>query len=80
MVPTAGERSEGLVDEQAVYAALAAIDQTLQRALTAETEQLRRRELVQLRALLMTLPTSGLDLKGDLRHLIEVLRMPILEG
>ncbi len=80
MIGTDGGRLEGLVDGRTVSAALAAIDQALQRTLTAETESLRRRELVQLRGILLALPVSGLDLEDGLRHLIEVLRVPILGG
>jgi hypothetical protein len=78
MIGTDGGRLEGLVGEQTVYAALAAVDQALQRALTAGTDTQRDRELVQLRATLLTLPASGLDLEGGLRHLIGILREPIL--
>jgi hypothetical protein len=79
MIGTDGGRLEGLVGEQVVNAALAAIDQALQRALTAGIESQRQRELVQLRAMLLTLPASGLELEGGLRHLIGVLRIPILD-
>jgi hypothetical protein len=78
-IGTHTERPQGLVQEQVVYAALAAIEQALQRSETARTELLRRLELAQVRALLLTLPHGRFDLEGGLRHLIDVLRQPILE-
>ena len=73
------EQPQGLVEEQIVYAALAAIEQALERSETAPTKSLRRRELAQLRGMLLSLPSGGFDLEGSLRHLIGVLRQPILE-
>ena len=78
MIGTDGERLQGLVAEQTVYAALDAIAQGIRQALTAETESERRRELAQLHGLLLSLPCSGLGLEGALRHLIGVLGEPIL--
>jgi hypothetical protein len=79
MTGTDGAQLQGLVDEQTVYAALDAIDQVLERALVARTESRRHRELVQLRGVLLTFAISGGDLEGALRHLIGVLRFPILD-
>ena len=75
------ERPQGLVGEQTVYVALAAIDQALERSQIARTKSLRRRELEQVRGMLLTftLPAIGFDLEGGLRHLIDVLRQPIVE-
>ena len=78
-IRTDTERPRGLVDEQTVYAALEAIEQALERSQTAQTKPLRRRELAQVRGMLLTLPYSGFDLEGGLRHLIAILRQPILE-
>jgi hypothetical protein len=44
MIRSDGEELQGLVGEQTVYAALAAIDQALEQAMTARTESRRRRE------------------------------------
>jgi hypothetical protein len=79
MIRTDGEQLPGLIREQTVDAALAAISKVLQRALTAETDSQRRRELEQLHGVLQTLACSGLGLEGGLRHLIGALREPILE-
>ncbi len=79
MVGNDGGRLQGLVGEESVYAALDAIHQALQRSLTARSASQRRRELAQLRGILLTLPSSGFDLEGALRHLVGVLREPILE-
>ena len=79
MIGTDGEQLPGLVGEQTVHAALGAISQVLQHALTVETESQRRRELAQLHGALLTLSCSGLGLEGGLQHLIGVLREPILE-
>ncbi len=76
---TESERPQGLVEEQVVSAALAAISQALERSQTAPTESLRRREVAQVRGILLTVPHSGCDLEGDLWHLIGVLGQPILE-
>jgi hypothetical protein len=78
-IGTATERSQGLVGEQVVYAALDAINEALERSETAPTKSLCRRELAQVRGTLSTLPYSDFDLEGDLRHVIDVLRQPILE-
>ena len=80
MIGTTGERLQELVGEETVYAALDAIDRAVERTLTAPTESQQRRELAQLRGVLLTLPSSGLGLEGALRHLIGVLREPILDG
>jgi hypothetical protein len=78
-IGTHTERPQGLVEDQVVYAALAAISQALERSQTARTKALRRRELAQVRGILLTLPHSGFDLQGGLQHLIGVLGQPILE-
>jgi hypothetical protein len=62
-----------------MHAALAAIEQALERSQTAPTESLRRRELAQVRGILSTLPSGGFDLEAGLRHLIGALGQPILE-
>jgi hypothetical protein len=71
--------SSGLFDEQLVYAALDAIDQALEQALTARTERGQRWQLNQLRGLLLTLPASGLSLDDSLRQLIRLLRTPAVD-
>jgi hypothetical protein len=76
MTGTDGGRLQGLVGEPTAYAALAAIDRAVQRALTARTESQRQCELAQLHGALLTLLTSGPDLEGALRHLIGVLQEP----
>ena len=76
---TGAERPQRLVGEQTVYTALAAIEQALDRSSTARTKSLRRRELAQIRGVLSTLPFSGFDLEDGLRHLIAILREPILD-
>jgi hypothetical protein len=78
-IGTHTQRPQGLVEEQVVYAALATIEQALERSQTARTELPRRLELGQVRALLLTLPYSRFDLEGGLRNLIDALRQPILE-
>jgi len=78
-IGTATERSQGLVGEQIVYAALDVINEALERSEAAPTKSLCRRELEQVRGTLSTLPNSGFELEGDLRHLIDLLRQPILE-
>jgi len=80
MIGTDGEQLQGLVGEKTVYAALGAIDQALEQAVTARTESMPRRELAQLRGQLLILPSSGPNLEGALRHLIGVLREPIPDG
>jgi len=72
-------RVSGLFDEQIVYAALDAIDQSLEQALTARTETQQRWQLNQLRGLLLTLPSSGLGLEDSLRQLIRLLRTPLVD-
>ena len=72
-------RVSGLIDEQIVYAALAAIDQALEQALTARSEREQRWQLNQLRGLLLTLPTSGLSLEDSLRRLIRLVRTPLID-
>ena len=74
-----GKQLQGLVGEPTVYAALAAIDQALEQAMAARTESRRRRELAQLRGLLLILPSRGLGLEAALRHLIETLQVPVLD-
>ena len=74
-----GGRLPGLFDEQIVYAALDAIDQALEQALTARSEIQQRWQLNQLRGLLLTLPSSGLSLEDSLRHLIRLLRTPVID-
>jgi hypothetical protein len=69
----------GLVDEQLVYVALAAIDQALEQALTAPSERQQRWQLTQLRGLLLTLPASGLSLEDNLRRLIRLVRTPLVD-
>jgi hypothetical protein len=79
MIGTDGAGLQGLVGEQTVYAALATIDRALEQALTAPSESHRRRQMEQLRGVLLTLPSSGLSLEGALRRLICILREPNLE-
>ena len=69
----------GLFDEQIVYAALDAIDQALEQALTARTEIEQRWQLNQLRGLLLTLPSNGLSLDDSLRQLIRLLGTPMMD-
>jgi hypothetical protein len=78
VVPTGG-RLHGVVDEQIVYVALAAIDQVLEQALTARSEREQRWQLNQLRGLLLTLPASGLSLEDNLRRLIRLVQTPLLD-
>ena len=79
MAVSNGGRVAGLVDEQIVYVALAAIDQALEQALTARTEIQQRWQLNQLRGLLLTLPSNGLSLDDSLRQLIRLLRAPMMD-
>jgi hypothetical protein len=79
MAVSDGGRVSGLVDEQIVYVALAAIDQALEQALTARTEREQRWQLTQLRGLLLTLPASGLSLEDNLRRLIRLVRTPLVD-
>ena len=79
MIGTRTKQPQELVGEQAVYAALAAIELALERSQTARTESLRRRELAQVRGILSTLPSGGFGLEGGLRYLIGALGQPILE-
>ena len=74
-----GGRGPGLFDEQVVYAALGAIDQALEQALTARTEREQRWQLNQLRGLLLTIPANGLGLEDSLRQLIRLLRTPLVD-
>jgi hypothetical protein len=74
-----GGRVPGVFDERVVYAALDAIDQALEQALTARTETQQRWQLNQLRGLLLTLPSSGLGLEDSLRQLIRLLRTPLVD-
>jgi hypothetical protein len=76
---TDGGRLHGLVDEQTVHAALDAIDEALEQALTAPTERQQRWQLNQLRGLLLTLRSSNLSLEDGLRRLIQLLRTPMVD-
>ena len=79
MAASNGARVAGLVDEQIVYAGLAAIDQALEQALTARSEREQRWQLTQLRGLLLTLPASGLSLEDNLRRLIRLVQAPLVD-
>jgi hypothetical protein len=79
MIGSDRARQQRLVGEETVYAALAAIDQALEQAMAAQTESRRRRELAQLRGLLLIVPYSSLGLEGALRHLIGTLQEPVLD-
>ena len=79
MAGTGGERHHGLVDEQAVYAALDAIDEALEQALVAASEREQRWQLNQLRGLLLMLRLRDLSLEDSLRRLIRLLRTPMVE-
>jgi hypothetical protein len=79
MAGTDGGRLHGLVDEQTVYAALDAIDEALEQALTARTEREQRWQLNQLRGLLLTLPAHGPSLDEGLRRLTRLLRTPLVD-
>ena len=79
MAGTNGGPVPGLFDEQIVYSALDAIDQAIEQALTARTEIQQRWQLNQLRGLLLTLPSNGLDLEDSLRQLIRLLRTPVVD-
>jgi hypothetical protein len=79
MAGTDGGRLHGLVDEQTVYAALDAIDQALEQALTARTEREQRWQLNQLRGLLLTTRFGGLGLDDCLRRLTKLLRAPMVD-
>jgi hypothetical protein len=76
---TDGGRLHGLVDEQTVHAALDAIDEALEQALTAPTERQQRWQLNQLRGMLLTLRSSNLSLEDGLRRLIQLLRTPMVD-
>jgi hypothetical protein len=79
MAGTDGGRLDGLVEEQIVYAALEAIDEALEQALTAPTERDQRWQLNQLRGMLLTLPSHGPSLDEGLRRLIRLLRTPMID-
>jgi hypothetical protein len=79
MAGTGGEQHHGLVDEQAAYAALDAIDEALEQALLASTEREQRWQLNQLRGLLLMLRLRDLSLEDSLRRLIRLLRTPMVE-
>jgi hypothetical protein len=79
MVVPIGGTVPGLIDEQLVYVALAAIDEALEQAVTARTEREQRWQLNQLRGLLLTLPASGLSLEDNLRRLIRLVRAPLID-
>jgi hypothetical protein len=72
-------RVPAVFDQRVVYAALDAIDQALEQALTARTETQQRWQLNQLRGLLLALPSSGLGLEDSLRQLIRLLRTPLVD-
>ena len=80
MAVSNGGHVAGLVDEQIVYVALAAIDQALEQALTARSEREQQWQLTQLRGLLLILPASGLSLEDNLRRLIRLVRTPLIDG
>jgi hypothetical protein len=80
MVVPSGGRIPGLIDEQIVYVALAAIDEALEQAVTAPSERQQRWQLNQLRGLLLTPPpASGLSLEDNLRRLIRLVRTPLID-
>ena len=79
MAGTNGGRLHGLVDEQTVYAALDAIDEALEQALTAPTERQQRWQLNQLRGLLLTLRSSHLSLEEGLQRVIRLLQTPMAD-
>jgi hypothetical protein len=79
MAGTDGGRLHGLVDEQTVYAALDAIDQALEQAITARSERLQRWQLNQLRGLLLTVPSQGASLEEGLRRVVRLLRTPMVD-
>ena len=79
MIAPSGGPVPGLIDEQIVYVALAAIDQALEQAVTARTEREQRWQLNQLRGLLLTLPASGLSLEDNLRRLIRLVQTPLID-
>ena len=72
-------RVSGLIDEQIVYVALAAIDQALEQALIARSEREQRWQLTQLRGLLLILPASGLSLEDNLQRLINLVGTPLID-
>jgi hypothetical protein len=79
MAGTDGGRLHGLVDEQTVYAALDAIDQALEQAITASSERQQRWQLNQLRGLLLTAPSQASSLEEGLRRLVRLLRTPMVD-
>jgi hypothetical protein len=79
MAGTDGGRLHGLVDEQTVYAALDAIDQALEQAITASSERQQRWQLNQLRGLLLTVPSQGASLEEGLRRVVRLLRTPMVD-
>ena len=79
MAGTGGEPHHGLVDEQAGYAALDAIDEALEQALLASTEREQRWQLNQLRGLLLMLRLRDLSLEASLQRLTRLLRTPTAE-
>ena len=79
MAGTDGGRLHGLVDEQAVYAALDGIDESLEQALLARTERDQRWQLNQLRGLLLTCRPGELGLEDCLRRTIMVLHTPMAD-
>ena len=72
-------RAPGVFDERIVYAALDAIDQALEQALTARTETQQRWQLNQLRGLLLTLRSNHLSLEEGLRRLVRLLQTPMAD-
>ena len=79
MAGTDGGRLHGLVDEQAVYAALDGIDESLEQAMLARTERDQRWQLNQLRGLLLTCRSGELGLEDCLRRTIMVLHTPMAD-
>jgi hypothetical protein len=79
MAGTDGGRLRGLVDEQTVDAALDAIDQALEEAITARSERQQRWQLNQLRGLLLTGPSQGASLEEGLRRVVRLLRTPMVD-
>jgi hypothetical protein len=79
MAGTDGGRLRGLVDEQTVDAALDAIDQALEQAITARSGRQQRWQLNQLRGLLLTAPSQGASLEEGLRRVVGLLRTPMVD-
>ena len=60
-------------------AALDAIDQALEQAITAHSERQQRWQLNQLRGLLLTAPSQGASLEEGLRRVVGLLRTPMVD-